>query len=87
MKAEVTTTPAVPVETISDLDKMALELAKSRRQTALAQAEKALAQNENAELAYKYIVLQLYMKYNLSTSDSINNDTGVIVRNGAVPKK
>lgn len=71
-----------PKETLSDIDKMALELAKSRRQTVLAQAEKALAQNESAELAFKYVVLQLYMKYNLTEQDAIN-EQGEILRGGA----
>jgi hypothetical protein len=67
---------------IQDVDKMALELAKSRRHVALAQAEKALAQNETAEIAYKYVVLQLYMKYGLSETDAID-DNGKILRGGA----
>jgi len=71
---------------IQDTDKMALELAKSRRQVALAQAEKSLAQNETAEIAYKYIVLQLYMKYGLSESDAID-DNGKILRGGAPQNK
>lgn len=68
---------------LADIDRMALELAKSNRKTALAQAEKALAQNETAELAYKYIVLQLYMKYGLTESDAIS-ENGEIIKGGAV---
>lgn len=67
---------------LADVDRMALELAKSNRKTALAQAEKALAQNETAELAYKYIVLQLYMKYGLTESDAIS-ENGEIIKGGA----
>jgi hypothetical protein len=62
---------------------MALELAKANRKVALAQAEKALAQNETAELGYKYVVLQLYMKYGLTELDAIN-ENGLVVRGGAV---
>jgi hypothetical protein len=72
----------VLITQIQDIDKMALELAKSRRHVALAQAEKALAQNETAEIAYKYVVLQLYMKYGLSETDAID-DNGKILRGGA----
>jgi hypothetical protein len=72
-------------EKLLDTDRMALELAKANRKTALAQAEKALAQNETAELAYKYVVLQLYMKYGLTESDAIS-EAGEILRGGATTK-
>jgi hypothetical protein len=72
-----------PVERLSEVDRMALELAKANRKVALAQAEKALAQNETAELGYKYVVLQLYMKYGLTELDAIN-ENGLVVRGGAV---
>ena len=73
-------------ERIEDLDKMSLELAKSRRQTALAQAEKALAQNETAEISYQYVVLQVYNKYSLNFNDIIN-EKYEIVRGGALQEK
>jgi hypothetical protein len=69
------------LEKISDLDKMALELAKSNKKLALAQAEKALAQNDTAEIAYKYTVLQIYMKYKLTEVDAIT-EGGEIIRGG-----
>lgn len=72
-----------PNEKLSEVDRMNLELAKSKRQTALAEAKTALAQNENAELAYKYVVLQLYMKYNLTERDAIS-EAGEIIKDGAV---
>lgn len=72
-----------PSPRLSDVDRMALELARSRRQTALAEAKTALAQNENAELAYKYVVLQLYMKYGLTDADAIS-ESGEIVKGGAL---
>ena len=77
--------PNPPSEKMADVDRMALELAKSRRETALAEAKTALAQNEKAELSYKYIVLQLYMKYGLTEHDAIT-ETGEIVRGGAKPQ-
>lgn len=73
-------------EKLSDLDRMTLELSKQQRQTALAEAKAALAQNEKAELAYKYVVLQLYMKYGLTEADAIN-ENGDIMRGGALPQK
>jgi hypothetical protein len=66
---------------LEEVDRLALELAKQKRLTALAQAEKALATNENAELAYKYVVLQLYMKYKLDVSDALS-ENGEILRGG-----
>jgi hypothetical protein len=70
-------------EKLAEVDRLALELAKSNRKTVLAQAEKALAQNETAELAYRYVVLQLYMKYGLTEADAIT-EGGEILRGGAV---
>jgi hypothetical protein len=68
---------------LMDIDRMALELARQQRATALAEARTALAQNEKAELAYKYVVLQLYMKYGLTDADAIS-ETGDIIKNGAL---
>lgn len=73
----------VVTERLSEVDRLTLELAKSKRQTALAEAKTAFANNENAELGYKYMVVQLFMKYSLNESDSIN-ENGVIVRGGAI---
>lgn len=70
------------VDQLQDVDRMALELAKSKRMVALAQAEKALAQNETADVSYKYVVLQLYMKYGLTEADAID-ESGKILRGGA----
>jgi hypothetical protein len=75
-----------PPQKLLDIDRMALELARSQRQTALAEARTALAQNEKSELAYKYVVLQLYMKYGLTDADAIS-ETGDIVRGGALPQQ
>ena len=72
-----------PKERLQESDRMALELAKANRKTALANAEKAIAQNETADLAYKYVILQLYMKYGLTEQDAIS-EQGEILRGGAV---
>lgn len=69
-------------EKLAEADRLSLELAKSRRQTALAEAKTALANNENAELAYKYLVLQIYMKYGLTEADALT-EQGSILRGGA----
>jgi len=74
---------AAPLPKLSDLDKMALDLAKEKRKTVLAEAKTSIALNDSAELAFKYVVLQLYFKYNLSSSDAIN-ENGEIIIGGAV---
>lgn len=70
-------------EVLQDSDKMALEMAKMNKKLAISNAEKALAQNEVADLHYKYVVLQIYMKYGLNQNDSID-ENGNIVRNGNI---
>lgn len=67
---------------LSELDRMALELSKSKRFLFLAEAKTALANSEKSELEYKYVVLQLYMKYNLTEADAIN-ENGDIIYGGA----
>lgn len=60
-----------PKEFLSEQDKHALDLVKMRKALALANAEKALAQNESAELQYNNVVLQLSFKYGLKEKDVI----------------
>jgi len=73
------------VEKLSDSDRMIVEVAKANKRLALAQAEKALAQNETADVSYKYMILQLYMKYGLTAQDAID-ESGNIIRGGAKDK-
>jgi hypothetical protein len=70
---------APPTETILSDDLNSINLAKANKQLALAEAKTALAKNENADLSYKYTVLQVYMKYRLDESDVIT-DEGIIKR-------
>lgn len=70
-------------ERLAEVDRLSLELAKAGKLTALAEAKTAIANNEKAELAYKYVILQLYMKYGLTAADAIK-ETGEILRNGAL---
>lgn len=91
MSEENTNVPTVesatPTEKIADVDRLALELAKSKRETALAEAKTALANNEKADLAYRYVVLQIYLKYGMTDKDALN-ENGEIVRGGVgVPTK
>lgn len=82
--AEVPATPAEnPTEQMAESDVVVLQLAKARQETIVAQAKEALAKAETAEVSYKYVVLQLYMKYGLTAADAITENGG-IVRGGAV---
>jgi hypothetical protein len=67
-------------ETLSAQDTSVLEIAKLNRKVALKEAEKALAQNEAAELSFKYVVLQLYIKYKLDIANDALTEDGKIMR-------
>lgn len=79
-------TPQTSKNFLMEVDKLTLDLAKEQRKTALAEAKTALANNEKAELAFKYVVLQLYMKYGLTDRDAIS-EQGEIIKNGAVQQQ
>lgn len=53
--------------------------------TAKAENKSALAQAEVAELSYRNLVLQLFLKYGLTQEDIID-ENGNIVKGGAVQK-
>lgn len=67
-------------EMLSQADFSALEIAKLNRKVALKEAEKALAQNESADMSFKYVILQLYMKYKLDVTGDAISDDGKIMR-------
>lgn len=71
---------SMSMEKVSEEDHLIMELAKSNRKLALANAEKALAQNEAAEANHRYIILQIYMKYGLNPSTDVLNEDGTIQR-------
>ena len=66
------------IMSLSDVDKLTLELAKYKKQLATVQVEKAIAQNESAETAFKYLVYQLYVKYNLTSKDAIDENGNIL---------
>lgn len=76
---------APPQESLSDVDKVTLENGKLTRKLALSKAETALAENNAAEATYKYLILQLYMKYGMTQMDAID-DNGNILRGYNTPK-
>jgi hypothetical protein len=67
---------------LTEEDRMKLELAKADKKIALANAEKAIAQNDLADMKYRNFILELYVRYGLSTSDAID-ENGNILKNGA----
>jgi len=66
------------VEKLQEQDRLTLELAKMNKKMATLAAEKAIAQNETAEMQYKYVVLQLYMRYGLTAQDGIDENGNII---------
>lgn len=74
-----------PLAKLTEVDRMALELAKERSKTALAEAKNAMSQSEMAQLNYKYVIMQLYLKYGLTEADALN-EAGDILRGGALPQ-
>lgn len=66
-------------EKLSKSDLLTLELAKLNRKLTASEVEKAIAHNETSELSYKYVLLQIQMKYKLSGLDSLQED-GTITR-------
>lgn len=69
--------PVLPV-TMEETDKAILSQAVLNRKVALLQAEKILAQHELAEMTFKYIKIQLFMKYGLNANDQITENGDII---------
>jgi hypothetical protein len=67
-------------EKLDQIDSMKISIAKLEKDRFLALAEKALAQSETAEAKYRCAVLEIFLKYGLSTADHILED-GTIKRN------
>jgi 3-hydroxyisobutyrate dehydrogenase-like beta-hydroxyacid dehydrogenase len=68
------------VERISEEDKNTLESLRVKKEFAQMTAEKATAQAEAAEMTYRYNAIQLFIKYSLTASDTIDPVTGEITR-------
>jgi hypothetical protein len=77
----VTAAPAA--ERLSDADMLSLERANNKRQLALSNAKAATSEAEAAELTYKTLILQLFLKHGLTQEDVINPD-GTIRRGAKV---
>lgn len=74
--------PPVPPtqESLHPEDKQVLEIAKLQKKLAEKEAQKALAENNSADLQYRYLILQLYMKYGMTALDALD-EQGNIHRN------
>ena len=70
-------------EKLSAEDINLLQVSRLNRQVAQLTAEKAIADNNTADILYKYTILQLYVRNNLSSSDAID-EQGNIHRNANV---
>lgn len=81
---ETPATPSQPldvqvVERLEDADKTVLDLAKAKRELAIANAKLAVSQGETADATYSNLVLRLALKYRLSDGDILAED-GTITR-------
>lgn len=74
---------APPLPKLLDVDRLALDLAKERRVSAQSEVKLAQSKGETAELAFRYVVLQLYMKYGLSSSDALNENGDIVIGGAA----
>ena len=73
-------TPSPLQEKLNEQDKNTLDVAKLQRQMASLEAEKALAKNESADASFKYLILQLYVKYGLNPQADAIDEQGNIMR-------
>lgn len=78
--SQVQALPFAQPESLNEQDKNTLDKAKLQRQIASLEAEKSLARNESADASFKYLVLQLYVKYGLNTQNDAIGENGEIVR-------
>jgi len=74
-----TTEKEKPVENLTEVERLSLEITKLHIKLAQANAEATLARTEFATLNHRYLVLQLYHKYGLTEADGIN-EQGQILR-------
>lgn len=69
-------------ESLSQEDMLSIERAQAKLELAALTARAASSESELAQMQYKNIIMQLFMKYGLSKSDTINRD-GTITKNGS----
>lgn len=62
---------------VSDTDRKAVDYASLEKRLAEVLAEKAAVEAQLADLKYRNLVLQTYVKYGLSLTDVINPDGSV----------
>lgn len=66
-------------EELTSEEKYKLHIVNLERKLAVVECEKAIANQDLANLKYKFLLSNIYNKYNLSENDSIN-DSGIIQR-------
>lgn len=62
---------------LSEIDKLHLDLIKSNKKASIAEAKEYIAKSEKADLEYKNFVLQIFMKYKLTNVDSIDENGNI----------
>lgn len=70
---------ASKVDRISEVDRMSINLMELSRKLAFALAEKAAAEAQLEEFKYKNTVLQIYLKYGLSSNNVIDEKGNVSI--------
>lgn len=71
--------PTSVPDKLNDIDRMALNLAKSRKELAYSEAKNAITTSQKADLEYQYVVMQLYVKYGLTLDDGITEDGSIVI--------
>lgn len=61
-----------------DVDRLNVELIKTQRQLAVANAKTALAEQEKIELQYRIMVTNLFNKYGLGPQDRIDEEGNIV---------
>ena len=70
-----------PQEALQGDDRAVFEVAKTRRQLSIKEAELALAKTETSESEFRCLLLRLYIKLGLNPEKDRIDENGVITRN------
>lgn len=70
-----------PVETLSEMDKAFFDLGQAKQKLAEKEVQKAQSDQQKEEAVFKYLLLQLYCKYNMNQELDVISMDGKILRN------
>jgi hypothetical protein len=71
----------MPPEALSEIDKAFFDLGQAKQKLAEKEVQKAQADQQKEEAVFKYILLQLYCKYNMNQELDVISMDGKILRN------